>query len=149
MADPTVLQYDDFTLQIESDGQGGLRVRGRGLARGHEAPFQWPFSRRRVERRMTALEASVWRSGRHGRPSVRQRQTAQVETIGEALFDALLDGALKVALARCLPMNRSQAVRPLRLRLVFNLKDPAVAEVAGLPWELLRDPQLDLSLIHI
>jgi formylglycine-generating enzyme required for sulfatase activity len=146
MADPSALQYDDFTLQIESDGQGGLRVRGRGLARGHQAPFQWPFSRRRVERRMTALEAAVWRSGRHGRPAVRQRQTARIEKIGEALFEALLGGGLKEALARCRPIHRGQDARPLRLRLVFDLKDPAVAEVAGLPWELLRDPQFDFFL---
>ncbi len=57
---------------------------------------------------------------------------------GRKLFDALFQGEGRDILSRTEASARSMDDTGVRIRLLMDLEDPGIAEVASLPWELMR-----------
>jgi hypothetical protein len=74
--------------------------------------------------------------------------TAQdLEEIGARLFDALFQNAARDVLSSTESQARRMVETGVRIRLTMNLRDPGMAEVANLPWELMCRSRDDDPLV--
>ena len=120
-------EYLNFDLQLEYDGQDyRCRVLDSPVGQAHE-PFYLPFSSAEL-----AAVQSVAQAG----------SGPDIDLFGNQLFDALFQGGVREALRRS--MDAADNVDAgLRINLLLN----DVPELAGLPWEMLRDSTHERYLV--
>jgi hypothetical protein len=129
------MRYLDFELEI-------------GLGSGREYPvavvnspagearetMRFPFDDLALQNHLLALENALLRSGVRRRKVLTPEQQA-VQDFGQALFDALFSGEVRV---RYNVSQREAARQDMGLRLKLRIRPP---ELASLPWEYLYDPR--------
>lgn len=139
---------EDLAVVIEPDASDRLVLRlfhPLSPQGGKQAPFDLPLP----VHELTRLFVDTERPGRHlqavSEPVAEPPRRRSAKEIGEALFQSLATGDVARSLYLALERFQGQTQKKgesslLRLRLVLDPSIPAVAEVAALPWELLRDP---------
>ncbi len=126
--------YLDFELRIEDLGGGRYRATvvemplGEGQARVSN-DFTLPFAPDDLARMLAVL------SGRLDAPLTERLQTARA--FGEGMFGAVFAGPVYTVYFS----SRDRARTAQGLRIKLGLDD--AGDLAGLPWELLRDPAID------
>jgi hypothetical protein len=151
------MHYDDLSIEIWTLADGAHKARILASSQNFgEAPFELPIRPETLEKVLVALERRVWRSRL---TSVKDRELGARDDekepgspalpapgrLGEDLYSALFHGAAARVLHEALghAEGRSQdgdaaAERGLRVRFVFDLAEAERAELAIVPWELLR-----------
>ncbi|WP_412069606.1 CHAT domain-containing protein [Rubrivirga sp. IMCC43871] len=134
-------EYSDFLLRFENRADG-LYVSSSSLAGGQvSAPLELPG--RLDEYHLDALlEASSAATrgaagGAHRAMIIEEGEPptpVSAREVGSTLFHALLAGPVRDAFMRSQGSGTDNGVR---IRLQIDPSDPALAELAGLPWELI------------
>jgi hypothetical protein len=131
------MSYSDFVLQILPGPIGEPVVHVQSERGEGRAPFRLPFDAATWRR---ADLSEVIARGRHlvvqeeeGRPGVHRE-------IGEELFEALFSGEVLRLYERCLDRIESQPELGLRIKLMIDPREPQIAPLQVLPWELMRQP---------
>ena len=131
----TALTYLDFELEVEK-GNGR-----RYLVKVIESPagqaqevMRFPFNDAALENHLQALQIALLRSASRNRRLYLSEEEQKVQRFGQALFDALFTGEVRIRYAVSKSLARSQQ-RGLRLKL--RIQSPSLA---ALPWEFLFDP---------
>lgn len=122
------LRYLTLRLQIVTSPAGGFTVHAlspRGEGRGS---FVSPFP----GEELCALKAAL--GGHQGSPDYSPK------AVGERLFEALFHGEVLRLYERSVDLLGNDAEAGLRLELMLDPRDPDVAILQTLPWELLRQP---------
>src|SRR5215210_8056954 len=127
------MRFLRFQLLIEAGPAEGytlnaLSPRGQGRAR-----FVAPFTPAETGTLATALE----RGARDLSGLEAPRSTA---AIGERLFSALFQGEVLRLYERSLDLIEGDPEAGLRLEITLDPRDPRLATLQQLPWELLRQP---------
>lgn len=136
-------QYLDVTVEIEpapAGAPGGapyrVRITSHDGRRG-ESGLMLPFT-------LADLAGVVFGAAQVARDSKPDDDaasgTASPKEFGEKLFLSLFTGEVKSILDKAIGVADDRPNTGLRLRLSMNLGDAGMADVASLPWELLRDP---------
>ena len=92
---------------------------------------------------MDRLGADLWkavRSRRHLTVDLPEGTGRTLEALGERLFSALFAGEILALYQRSLDLLDDDAETGLRIELMFDPRDPELAPLQALPWELLRQP---------
>jgi Tfp pilus assembly protein PilF len=135
-----VLRYRDFRIDI-------LPARGEGFVARANAPdrlgegrssFIPPFG----PQEEGLLARSLRRAAdRHFEPEDGERPAWSLEEIGDRLSSALFQGEVLLLYQRSLDLLAHDPTLGLRLELRIDPRDPHVASLQDLPWELLRQPR--------
>ncbi len=125
--------YLDFELEI---GPGQGREYPVAVVRSPEGEAHdtmlFPYDELALESRLKDVQIALLRSGSERRTAP-SREEQNVQSFGQALFDALLIGDIR----SCYDMSRRTARRQGKgLRLKLRIQAPALA---ALPWEFLYD----------
>ncbi|HKR02107.1 MAG TPA: tetratricopeptide repeat protein [Pyrinomonadaceae bacterium] len=128
------LEYLDFDLLINSDGEHGYEIVVRSPA-GEAREFRkLPFDRETLKDRQNNLQLALLRSG--GRYRLATSPKGQpIQQFGLELFNALFTGSV---LARYEVSQQLAADRGKGLRIKLNIRQPSLS---ALPWEFLYDPR--------
>ena len=135
------MEFSDFNIEIQSKRGEIFEIRAASRASGD---VQGTFSLKRpVDDLLQALQTSVAdvRSASAGRHFTRSAEAAAEPPtdVGQELFDILFTSReLSRALTECMKDAENSGLG-VRLRLTLNTKDPDVADLGRLPWELLYD----------
>jgi len=137
------LKYRDFRVEIVPARGGGYTAhvtspRGEGQAR-----FVPPF-RPEDAALSTALRGGPGRNlapeEEESEDNVEPPEDGSPEEMGEQLSAALFQGEVLRLYERSLDLLAGDPEAGLRLELMLDPRDAAVAPLQGLPWELLRQP---------
>ncbi|WP_164156015.1 CHAT domain-containing protein [Sandarakinorhabdus rubra] len=126
--------YINLLVSITPNGAGSFAVRASSSQGTGNASFKPPFQLSDVIGH--AVGPTRWRSLGTVKPLPPGFATAR--DCGAALFEALFTGEVRDVLAATEAEARSLPDTGVRIRLAFDLGNPATAEVAALPWELMR-----------
>lgn len=131
--------YADFVFRLEYDGASEgftARVLDSPAGEGH-GRFELAISAECCLRSWVAQAAAVL-DGRRLAPVARRQVPADLSQVGEALFQALFPPAVRRLWERSVGL-----VAPgwLRLQVRMDLRQPALAPLLALPWELMQDPE--------
>jgi len=125
------MEYVDFEVRIRSEGKKGFKCEALiSPVPASAARFKPPLDSAQLERLLGALGSHppFWPSDLSPDP----------ETLGEALFDALISGKVAEAFRTSLAFVEGQG-KTAGLRLWLRISDaPELVPVAALPWELVR-----------
>jgi hypothetical protein len=130
------MRYLDFVLQILPGPEGNPVVHVQSERGQGSAPFRLPFDAASWRR---ADLAEVIARGRNLLAQGEGRPGAHRE-VGEELFEALFSGEVLRLYERCLDRIESQPDLGLRIKLMIDPREPQVAPLQDLPWELMRQP---------
>ena len=130
--------YLNITIAISSVGDNLFEARASSRAGEARRRFTPPF--RLADIINHAVGPARWRSLGTVKPIPPEDQPrfADARSCGEALFLALFGDDILEVLARTEEQARAHGDTGVRIRLAFDLTDPATAQVAALPWELMR-----------
>jgi len=131
------MSYLDFVVQIIPGPKGNPMVHVRSERGEGSAPFQLPFDDS-TWRHVDLSEAIA--GGRHLVPQEEEGARGDRREIGEQLFEALFSGEVLRLYERCLDRIESQPDLGLRISLMIDPREPQVASLQALPWELMRQP---------
>jgi hypothetical protein len=126
--------YLNITIAISSVGDNLFEARASSTAGEARRRFKPPFMLADIIDH--AVGPARWRSLGTVKPIPPEYATAR--SCGEALFLALFGDDMLEVLARTEEQARARGDTGVRIRLAFDLTNPATAEVAALPWELMR-----------
>lgn len=131
------MRYFNFRLQIMTGPAGGYTVQALSPRGEGRAPFVSPFP----EKELLALKMAIGsRSGRLQARGSAENPDYSPAAVGERLFEALLQGEILRLYERSLDLLGSDPEAGLRLELMLDPRDPDIAVLQTLPWELLRQP---------
>ncbi len=131
------MDYQDFTLRLESNGDGDFRVRVSSPAGEGNGIFQPPGDRSRREAFRLALGPGIGATRDLASQAPATPGFDPVEA-GQELFEALFQGQVLELFLQSLGHVRGRGGQGLRLQLRFDRTDPDLAALSSLPWELLR-----------
>lgn len=150
------MRYEDFTIQIGPDRGNGHSIQVLKSPAGEGSGFLSPISGLDSFRLLdslartggTARSAGTARAERDLRIHSQEALSCDVEAIGDQLFRALFPGPIRTLWDQSLGIVRSRPGWGLRIKLKLDMAGPDLANVAGLPWELLwqRETEDFLSL---
>jgi hypothetical protein len=123
--------YEDFNLRIVADGTG-YRVLAQSSAGEASNAFESPAGGNALSS-SSALQDRQRADLRDLDPQQATTQPA-LETIGDQLFQALLNGPVRRLFDRSLAADPE---RNVRVRIHIDPRDERLRPLAGLPWELL------------
>ncbi|MCB1057966.1 MAG: SAVED domain-containing protein [Acidobacteria bacterium] len=134
--------YEDLEIEISRClcKKWEVRVLSSPIDRPRER-FEPPFKKKGFLRRIEDFESLLL--GHGGSVAGTQRE-ALARELGEALFKSVTPGAMGSTVHRCLHDLGLQ--RGLRIRLSLGNLEGYRPEIAGLPWELLREPDSEAPL---
>ncbi len=140
------MRYWDFEIDIQSTENGELeaRVLRAPFQDRPKAVFPPPLEPSRLKRFRRRAEDHV--QSPDGAASRKKDPELSHRAVGNALYEALLDGDLGDLFRRCRASLLHDERAGLRIRLVFHLADPQADYLAALPWELLCDPTTGMFL---
>ncbi len=127
-------KYLNLVVAISPIGDGAFEARVSSSQGDGRARFTPPF--RLADVIGHAVGPTRWRSLGTVKPIAPAYATAR--ECGVALFEALFTGEARDVLAATEAEARTLPDTGVRIRLAFDLTNPATAEVAALPWELMR-----------
>jgi len=139
------MRYQDFHIRIEVDPKGGFQsqVLTSSYGTADPSPFALPFPDPVVRKLPNILERL--RDSRRGTVS-----GLTAESIGGGLFRALFAGETGLKFRGCLThLEGKEDEWGLRILLEFDLRNPTLAALAVLPWELLWNVQRDDFLARV
>jgi len=126
-----MIEYEDFSLQIEPQHQGAYPVVVLHSPAGEgRSSFRLPFDPDEIGPLLVSLSQMV-----RGSERVSPAPSSPQE-IGGQLFDALFTGPVLSLLDRSLGMIHERQCG-LRIKLHIDPTDPGLALLASLPWEFL------------
>lgn len=144
------MRYDDFYLQLDSQPQGGFRVRvlsspaGEGNARLHLELDAGAIGASLQAEGLATRSGGLTDSRHFAGPEIAHRPPPpSAQEVGEQLFDSLFSGRVRSLLDQSLGKLQGQAGRGLRIKLKLDPADPALGTLADLPWELLCRPDTE------
>jgi CHAT domain len=126
--------YINLLVSITPNGTGSFAVKVSSSQGTGNSTFKPPFQLADVIGH--AVGPTRWRSLGTVKPLSPGLATAR--ECGVALFEALFAGDARDILAATEAEARTIPDTGVRIRLAFDLGNPATAEVAALPWELMR-----------
>jgi Tfp pilus assembly protein PilF len=118
------MRYERFQLQIAMGPAGRFAVHARSPRGEGRAQFDDPFP-----------GEAFWLPGQDAAEGA-----ARLEAVGERLFEALFQGEILGLYERSVDLLAADPAAGLRLELTFDPRDPDLAPLQALPWELLRQP---------
>lgn len=147
------MENREFRLEIRSAEGGGYEVEATsvGLESGKErGRFESPLVEGAMEQLRKSVELEIQRragklpeeeSGGLPIPLGAGPGKDDAEAIGQALFEALFTGRVRLFYERCASVleGSGDGSTPMRIRLLFDHTDEKIAELSELPWELLCD----------
>lgn len=133
------MDYEDFAVGIEGSEEDGWVLRVLHSLEGTASTaFAPPWSRAEVEELLAGLDGAVRRRRRTALPDP---AAPDPRAVGARLFDALFTSSVRDRWLYSRGRVADRADAGLRLRLHFDLADPAAAALAALPWELVYDTE--------
>ncbi|WP_310496981.1 CHAT domain-containing protein [Sandarakinorhabdus sp.] len=136
-------RYINLLVTISARGDGSFDARASSEGRAGNINFRPPF-------RLADIAGGLLGPGSHrGVGTAQPRDAGPAKTAteyGVELFDALFQGKTRDVFMATSEEARRQNVLGVRIRMTFDLSNPAIAEVAALPWELMR-PSDGLPLV--
>ncbi len=133
------MRYEDFLIRIASSSGGRFEVQVQSPAGEGRAPFHPPFpidlagARAAAARRTTQRELYLTADD--------QEHERTPDRIGEVLFNVLFQGEVRDLYERSLGILARDADLGLRIKISLDPREPALAKLQELPWELLRRPE--------
>ncbi len=127
-------RYLNLVVAISPIGDGAFEARVSSSQGDGRVRFTPPF--RLADVIGHAVGPPRWRSLGTVKPLPPTLATAR--ECGVALFEALFTGEARDVLAATEAEARTLPDTGVRIRLAFDLTNPSTAEVAALPWELMR-----------
>lgn len=146
--------YLDVTIRILSDsertateaGAAGLRPaayrvlidspKGQG-----ESTFEPPFALADLASAVFGVAQTVRAVASINPPASESKVPPNVREWGEKLYEALFKGEIKSILDKTVGAADERQDTGVRVRMAMNLAGQGMAEVASLPWELMRAPK--------
>jgi len=134
------LQYQDFFIKLRWDGGRRYSVYAESEAGNDSSSFVLPAD---LERRAAAALGRRPGNLRHmSAEEAQEDTTSQLEQIGGELFDLLFSGVIRTLYERAKGRLESRRSKDgLRIRLQIDPRDPELARLHDLPWELLCTPE--------
>lgn len=131
------IEYQDFVVQIGPGREGELAVRVLQSPAGQGgAPFQLPW----MPEEWLRLRSGLSRASRHlGTDEAPGEIALTPREIGTRLYRALFAGQVGDLFSRSLGLTGRNGLR-IVLRFQLDEKDPRLALLHSLPWELLYEP---------
>ncbi|HSL84282.1 MAG TPA: CHAT domain-containing protein, partial [Thermoanaerobaculia bacterium] len=141
------MEYNPFIVHLGA-GPAGIeaRVTESPMGSGAVAPFETPFTPGDLARLASLVEAAAREPSppagpRHLAPAGTERAPErELEEAGRRLYQALLPGPLADLWNRSLGSLANRPSTGLRLEIRIDPGSGALAELQGLPWELLHPP---------
>ncbi|MBW8875867.1 MAG: SAVED domain-containing protein [Acidobacteria bacterium] len=127
------MRYQDFEIRIQAAPRGKLKAEAESPCGSGASTFKLPFPKNEIQGVAEQFDLLL---------SPKKDQTPQLtlERIGQALYESLFAGPVgqrfHESRARLEGGGQDEG---LRIRLNFDLGDPGILLLAGLPWELVRD----------
>ena len=135
------IEYLEFQIQIEQGRDGEYPVTATSAAGQAQEMMRLPFDPQALESEIEVLRAAL-RPAEGGRRKKEDRPEQVAQAFGQALFDALFRGEVRVLYNT----SRYQAAEEGKLlRLTLGIEPQ---ELAALPWESLYDTQLAEYVCH-
>ena len=135
------IEYLEFQIQIEQGRDGEYPVTVTSAAGHAQEIMRLPFDPQALESEIEALHAAL-RPAEGGRRKKESRPEQEAQAFGQALFDALFRGEVRVLYNS----SRYQAAEEGKLlRLALGIEPQ---ELAPLPWESLYDAQFAEYVCH-
>jgi hypothetical protein len=141
------MRYQDFHIRIEPDAKGGFetQVLTSSYGTATRTPFELSFSEPQLKMLPQALERL-----RDSRRRIKEVSGLTVEKIGDGLFRSLFAGEIGIKFYECLSnIEGNPEAQGLRILLEFDLRNPRLAALAALPWELLWNAKRDDFLTRL
>lgn len=130
--------YINLSILIIARSDGSFEARASSQAGQGSTKFEPPFKLSDIG---PGLLGPGTTRGRIVTGASDEAPPKSAEMIGLQLFSALFQGDVAAVLARTEGMVMGKQDSGVRIRLSFDLSQAGIAEVAALPWELLRRPQ--------
>lgn len=142
-------RFEDFivTFDAGADGVHGVSIRSpAGPAKGR---FRSPLEQAELGGALTALTQAWVTEASTSRTAVAEDADAELREsatdVGVQLYHAVFSGEVNTRFWESVRIAEGRG-KALRIRMLMDLDDPAVAPLASLPWELLRDPVRQVNL---
>ena len=147
------MEYEDFAIRISSGTGRTYRVYINCPAASGESSLELPFELEELAGALAGVAQTV--RGEPGTAGVRELEPVEDDAarmgdptadFGVRLYRALFQGAVQSMLDQSLGAVRTKQDTGLRIRLEMDLRGAGMAEVASLPWELMRRDPTDVPL---
>jgi len=128
------MRYQDFEIKIAAGPRGKYTSSAVSDFGPGEAPFKLPFPK-------DQMQEVPEQFGRLLDPRSNPPSRFTSKQIGNALYKSLFAGSVGARFHESLAKLAGNNEEGLRIRLNLDLKDPRLASLAALPWELLWDEE--------
>jgi hypothetical protein len=141
-------EYEDFVIQINPAVGGVHPIRVLRSPAGKGAQGSIPESLladavKEVEDASAGTDVAT----REVKKRARTQQRASLEETGAALFNALFSGDVEGFFRESCGIVAARK-RRLRIRLQLDVRDPSIARISSLPWELMYQAPRDRFLVR-
>ncbi len=130
------MRYQDFEIRIQAAPRGKLKAEAESTSGTGVSTLKLPFPKNEMQG--VAEQFDLLLSPDKDQPPPR----LTLEQIGHALYESLFAGKVGQRFHESrASLEGGGQDEGLRIRLNFDLADPGILLLAGLPWELVRDEE--------